>query len=117
MANEITVSASLRYSKNKASAQLSTSYTATQAGDKYQGGVQIIGTTEESLQKNDVGTIGFIAVRNLDATNYVQFGHTTGVYDVKVLPGMGAVIPWSGTGVFALANTASVEVEYLIVEA
>jgi hypothetical protein len=117
MANEITVSASLHYSKNKASAQLSTSYSATQTGDKYESGVQIIGTTEESLAKNDVGTIGFLAVRNLDTTNFVSFGHTTGVYDVKVLPGMGAVIPWNGTSVFAKADTANCEVEYLLIEA
>ncbi len=117
MANEITVSSTLKYSKNKASASLATSYFANQTGDKYQGGVQSIATTEESLDKGDVGTIGFLAVRNMDATNFVSFGHTTGVYDVKVLAGQGGVIPWNGTSVFAKADTASVEVEYLIIEA
>src|SRR5690242_8319589 len=104
MANEISVGGSLTYSKNKAKATLSGSFFATQSGDKYQAGIQTIGTTEESVDKGDVGTIGYLAVRNIDATNYVQFGVTTGVYSVKLLPGEFAVLPWQNTACLAKAN-------------
>jgi hypothetical protein len=108
----------LRYSKSPDSASLSTSFFADQTGDKYQAGVATIGTTEESLDKGDVGTIAYIAVRNLDTTNYIQLGSTTGVYAMIIKAGKGAVFPWgSATTPFVKANTAAVELEYLMIEA
>jgi hypothetical protein len=118
MANEISISSTLRYAKSGVSASQSTSFNADQAGDKYQAGVQIIGTTEEALDKGDIGTIGYISFKNLDATNYVQMGITTGVYSIKVLAGKGGVIPWnSATAPLVKANTAAVELDYLMIEA
>ena len=117
MANEITVSATLRYAKAKAAASLATSFTASQTGDKYEAGIQQIGTTEEAVQQGDIGTICYIAVRNMDATNYVEFGAVTAQYTVKLLPGEGAVVPWKRSALLAKANTAAVEVEYLLIEA
>ncbi len=35
-------------------------------------GVQSIGTTEESLVLGDVTSIGWVVIRNLDATNFVR---------------------------------------------
>jgi hypothetical protein len=116
MANEVQISATLRYSSSPASASLATSYFDDQTGDKYQAGVQAVGTSEESLDKGDVGTIGYVAVRNMDETNYVQFGVTTGVYTVKLLPGKGCVMPWNGANTYIKANTAPCNVEYLITE-
>jgi hypothetical protein len=117
LAKEITITSTLKYSKNGANASVGTTFTADQTGDKYESGVQSIGTTEEALVKGDVGIVGYVAVRNLDATNFVQLGATAGVYSIKLLPGKGAVLPWDGTTVLAKADTAAVEVEYLIVEA
>jgi hypothetical protein len=117
MANEVTVSATLRYALNRAAASLSTSYSATQSGDKYQAGVQTVGTSEEVLDKNDVGTIGYLGIRNTDATNFVQLGALAANYSVKLLPGEGAVIPWKAANVYVKANVASVDLEYLMIEA
>ena len=117
MANEITVSSTLKYAKAKVSASLATSFSATQTGDKYEAGIQIIGTTEETLSKVDIGTVGFCAIRNTDATNFVQVGTATGAYSIKLLPGEGCVFPARATNVYAKADTASCEVEYLLVEA
>jgi hypothetical protein len=89
----------------------------TQSGSKYEQGVQIIGTSEESLSKNDVGTIGYIGINNLDATNYVELGATTGVYTCKIKAGCGALIPWDGSTTFIKANTSNVNVEYFMIEA
>lgn len=116
MANEITVNATLRYAKSPASASLSMSFLQDQTGDKYQGGIQTVGTAEESLDTNDVGVIGFLAIRNNDDTNFVQVGATTTVYSIKLGPGGGALVPWNGSNVFVKANVAACDVEYLLIE-
>lgn len=119
MANEIQISSTLRYSKSPASASLATSYFDDQTGDKYQAGVQAVGTSEEVLDKGDVVTLGYLAVRNMDATNYIQVGATTANYTIKLFPGKGCVLPWNPTGyqaVYVKANTAACNVEYLITE-
>jgi len=118
MSNEISINQTLRYSKSGVSATHSSSYQADQTGDKYQAGVQIVGTTEESLDKGDIGTIGYISFKNLDTTNFFQMGITTGVYSIKCLAGKGGMIPWnSSTAPLVKANTANVEVDYLMIEA
>ena len=116
MANEINVSLSLRYANSPTSASMTSSFIADQAGSKYEAGVQTVGLTEENLAKNDVGTIGYIAVRNTDATNYVELGSSTGVYSVKLRAGESCFIPWEGSQVIAKANTATCDCEYLIIE-
>ena len=60
MANEISISQTLRYAKSGVAASHASSFQVDQSGDKYQAGVQIVGTSEESLDKGDIGTIGFI---------------------------------------------------------
>jgi hypothetical protein len=117
MANEISYSGTLRYSKDKAAAAQTISFLADQAGDKYQAGIQTVGTTEEALEQGDVGTIGFVAMRNADDTNYVEIGKTTGVYSIKLEPGEGCRVSWNGTTILAKANTAPCDVDYLIIEA
>jgi hypothetical protein len=116
MANEISATAVLRYAKNKSAASLSLNFTADQTGSKYEGGIQSIGTSEETLQKNDVGTIGYLAVRNNDEDNFVQLGAAAGEYSLKLKPLCGALVPWNGTAVYAKADTAACLVEYLILE-
>lgn len=116
MASEIRVSSTLRYAKDTTSATLSTAFTVDQVGAAFEGGLQTIGITEEVLVKNDVGTIGYIGVKNTDTTNFVQIGATTGVYSVKLKPGEGTVTPWEATNVYMLANVAPCKVEYLLIE-
>lgn len=117
MANELTLTGSLSFSKGKAKASLSGSATADVTGTHYVQNVQEVGTEEEQLVKGDIGTIGWAIFRNTDATNFVQLGATTGVYTVKVEKGE-TVGPmrWNGSAIYALADTAGVALEYLIVE-
>jgi hypothetical protein len=116
MASEIRLSSTLRYAKDQASAGLTTAFTADQTGSKYEAGVQTVGTSEEVLVKGDVGTIGYAAFRNKDATNFVEFGSVTAQYSIKLGPGEGAVNPWKHTNVYALSNVAPCDVEYLLIE-
>lgn len=50
----------------------------TQTGVGAYGGVVIVGTSEEDLSTGDVGTYGFVNLKNLDSTNYVQWGPKSG---------------------------------------
>ncbi len=116
MANEIQINATLRYANSPTSASIGTSFFDDQTGNKYMAGVQTIGTSDEPLLKGDVGTIGYLAFRNLDPTNYVELGSTTTVYSIKVPAGKGLVVPWDHTNVYCKANTASCDCDYLIIE-
>src|SRR5215472_14737294 len=117
MANEITVSGTLSYSKSSARASLSGSLRADQTGDHYVQAIQDVGTVEENIAKGDIGTIGWCAFRNNDTTNYVELGATTGVYSLKLGPGeFHGPMKWNSSSVFARANTASCKVEYLLIE-
>lgn len=119
MANEITITSTLKYAKNKAAASLTGSVTVNQTGDKYEAGVQIIGTAEESISKNDIGTIGYCMFRNMDASNYVTIGAVSGPTNHTLTVKAGEVagpLRWTGTGIFAKADTAPVNLEYLLIE-
>ena len=76
-----------------------------------------IGTTEEVLSLGDItsGSEGYVAFRNLDTTNYVQLGVTSGgamVASIRLKAGQIAVFPmepsqtWRGK-----ANTAACDVQ------
>lgn len=49
-----------------------------QAAQGMHAPVVTVGTTEEVLATGDIGTLGVIVGRNLDATNYVTVGPSTG---------------------------------------
>jgi hypothetical protein len=117
VANEITLSGSISYSKNKAKAALAGSATASQTGDHYVQEVQDVGTVEEQLAKGDIGTIGWCAFRNMDTVNFVQIGAAAGEYSIKLGPGeFHGPMRWSGSAVYAKADTAACKVEYLLLE-
>ena len=51
-------------------------------------GIQNIGTTEEELGATGLTSKGWLFIRNLDATNYVQMGFATADYGIRLfLPG------------------------------
>lgn len=116
MANEIQINSTLRYSKNGATASLSTSFFDNQTGVNYEGGTQSVATSEGTLQKNNIGTIGYVAIRNTDGTNFVSVGSTTAQYTHTIPAGKGGVYPWNHANVYVKADTAAVIVEYLLIE-
>lgn len=68
---------------------------------------------------SSIGTLGYLAVRNLDATNYVQISiDNAGTKIVAtVKPGKGVYIPAvAGATYYAEANTAAVQIEFLAIE-
>lgn len=110
MANEITVSATLNVSKGGAVINSSTSISATMAGDNMLTNVQAIGTGAEAIVVGDITTPGYIFVKNLDPTNYVELALDSGVSTqvfAKLMPGDVALFPAKTITMYAKANTAS----------
>jgi hypothetical protein len=77
------------------------------------GELQNIGTTEETLSVGDLTTYGWLYLRNVDATNYVQVGFSTGVYGIRLEPGEPAIFRTEPAAtVYLKANTAACDVQY-----
>lgn len=82
--------------------------------------VWTVGTSEESMPVGDVGTLGRIYAKNLDATNYVDIGVDSGgsmVGAIRLKPGeeqwfrSKPGVTWKGQ-----ANTASCKVQLKVCE-
>jgi len=72
------------------------------------GGVNI-GTAEETISFGDV-TPGWVEIVNLDDTNFVDLGFSTGVYGITIPAGSTCLFKMkSGATIYAKADTAAVE--------
>ena len=78
-----------------------------------QEGVQEIGTSEESLTDTNLVTKGWLFIRNLDDTNYVQLGFSTGVYGCRLEAGEFSLFRTEpSASIYLKANTAACNVQY-----
>lgn len=109
---------SLTFSGTNGTHTVSVNKIITPASEVIAAGSQIIGTTTEAITFGDVTSPGYFAVVNTDATNFVMIGLATPVTAgdafVKLLPGEGYVVPGRQTVIYALADTAPVTIEKLI---
>lgn len=123
MANEIEISMRLAFSKSSRAANTDDmgllGLTFTMTGTDYVKGTQTIGTTAELLGKGEITTPGFLVVKNMDATNYVEFEKatfSTTAGTVKLKAGEVACFRVASTTIYACANTAPCDVAYLLLE-
>ena len=117
MANELAIRVQLSFSKGGAKTSCNFAKSITVTGDAFTNEVQAVGTTEEELtQGADLGTLGWVFLINLDATNYVQVGKSTGVYTIKMKAGEPAFYRHDGTTVYAKADTATCNVQKIFIE-
>ena len=121
MANEITILSDLAVKKGGVNYQLPLNrQSVTQTGTRLKDVVINVGTSEVSLAINDVGTPGYVVLRNLDGTNYVQWGIATTVYTGRMLAGESANpfrIDAGVTTLYLKANTAACDVRVVVLEA
>lgn len=79
-----------------------------------------IGTTQESIATGDISTLGVVVGRNLDATNYITIGPTTGgTYHPMQRVKAGETFAYRlepGTVLAAKANTAPCKLQLKIFE-
>jgi hypothetical protein len=115
MANEITLTARMDivngyYAPGAISVN---SLQVTQAAVGAVEGIQNIGTSEETLGVGGLSTRGWLYIRNLDATNYVQLGFATGAYGCRLKAGEFALFrAEAAADIYLKANTAAVNVQY-----
>lgn len=74
---------------------------------------------EEHTFSTDIGNAGYLYMKNLDATNYVDVGFATGVYPLRIKAEQVALLPITPAqaSLFLLANTAACRVEITLHEA
>ena len=114
MANEITEQATVSVSKSGGGSLAgSGTYQADMTGNNVHSETYDVGTVEEEIDYGvDIGTPGGVMIKNLDATNYVQIGLTTGVYVIRLMKGQSCLFrPDSGTSLFVKANSATVRIQ------
>lgn len=111
MANEIQINSGITVRKgNLVFMQQSSNYSdsMTNAGGPTPGYI-VVGTSEESTTFPELTTEGWLWMRNLDETNYIQWGFATGVYGGRMKPGetAGPFRMEPGLTLFLKANVAS----------
>ena len=119
MSDEITVSLAMQVTNgNYTSGQIrENGKTFDQAAVGCHEGIAAIGTTEESLSTGDITTEGWLFLKNLDATNYVQWGGSTGVYIGRLEAAESAMFRLEPAAtVYLKANTASCNVQFKLNE-
>ena len=120
MANTIRLQSTLTFKDGTGSQSLGGDFTVDQVGSHATEEIQDIGTTTEALDVgSDIGTIGFLLVRNLDATNFVEIGTDTPLTQVVAHIKAGETVPikpHAGDTLYAKADTASVKIKFLAIE-
>ena len=122
MANEFTVTSSLKLVNGNDSYSRTISFNAdqTSAGGPSPG-VTSIGTTHEAVTPADLTNLGWAVFKNLDTTNFVEVGvqvSTTFYPFLKRLPGEQVQVRLSpSVSLFAKANTGAVRLESQVFEA
>lgn len=119
MANELYLSITSRYKKGNASLpQRLITKGITVAGTLVAEGVISIDTTETQIPTDGFTLTGVLVLQNLDGTNYIEVGGSTGVYTIKAEAGEPAALRMNNwTGIYAKAHTAACLVQYRIFSA
>lgn len=112
MANEITIQASIQVVNGNLRDSFnvgSKSVNQAAVGGPTPGYVTI-GTSEETVAFGELGTKGYCVIQNLSATNFIEWGFSTGVYGGKLLAGEVALFRLNATSLFLKADTAACKV-------
>lgn len=118
MSDELTVSGSLRFSKGGVKVTFNPDTQEIDvSGDQALHHVQSVGTSEEALNKGDLGSVGWFMALNRDDTNYVVIHETGGSGLVKLSAGEFAGPFRLANDPYATADTAACLVEYVLIEA
>jgi hypothetical protein len=127
MAGRIRISNSISWSNESVSLSFSTSVSGVQSGTEAIGNNQIIGASSETLLFGDVTTLGYLALKNMNAEGGadVHFSNqnpaAAGTATGTLSPGEGTIIkiptaaasaPW-----YAISSTGSSNLFVLAIEA
>lgn len=115
MANELRITLGISYANGGMTDSVPTAtLPISQSSLEFQGEVISVGTSEQDLDTSNITTLGFLFLKNLDATNYVQWGPKDGGSMValgRIQPGECALVRLDpGITLRWAANSAAVKV-------
>jgi hypothetical protein len=114
MADELSLTGRFYYSKSGSIVERNTGATlVTISGTEVKSGIESVGTSNETI--TIPASPGYVFVKNLDSTNFIQLGPDSTNYFLKLLAGQWAIFPINGTALNAKANTAACNLEYIVV--
>lgn len=119
MANEITITASLAFSKGGVGGTLDDAgLTFDVSGTDYKQGTQQVPiTTSEALGKGSITTCGYCYIKNTDSTNFMTVEGTDGdTATIKIKAGEVALFRFNSSTPHVVADTAIVQIDYLLIE-
>lgn len=118
MANELSLSVIAAFNKNNDTFSKVFNVLVDVTGNSYVAGVQTIGLSREEIQQlTDLGTPGFVVLKNLDDTNYVDITRADDTnYLIRLEPGEIALFRMAHTTMYLIADTASCDVAFAIFE-
>ena len=119
MANELSVHAGLVANLNGANLSASGSASVTVSGDAFVKKVVSVGIVREAVaSSSDLSSYGYVFIKNLDTTNYIEVGcyNSDIYYTVKVKAGEVALFRSAGNALYAKANSADVLIEFVLIE-
>jgi hypothetical protein len=122
MASELTVTAGLKFAKGTGDAAMSLSKSFSDvvdvSGTEYYENIQSVGTSNEALLASDVGTQGYVLLRNLDTTNFVTVSTDSSAHAnpvVKLEAGEVAVFR-ANAALYLKADTGTCRVLCVVIE-
>jgi len=124
MANEISISLSIIASKNGAKFERHESFKDDMTGDGWSAGISDITITGETLGEDDVGTYGWVFVKNLSTGSaYIDIIHTDSGGDdsddtlCRLYAGESSIFKTAGlTALYADSSAGTQQLEYAIIE-
>lgn len=121
MADEFNTAFSVRYTNGELSQTITQSKKFNQTTKGWHSPVVTVNTSaEEDLSIGDIGTEGFLYLKNLDATNYVTWGPKSGGSMVAIGRLKAGEYAWirmdSSATLRWQANTAAVKVQVCLFE-
>lgn len=79
MADELQITLGVSFTNGKLTDTVTSATTKiTQNTQGFHGTVVSVGTSEEDLSLGDIGTNGYVYLKNLDAANFVKYGPKSG---------------------------------------
>lgn len=114
MANELQISLNGSYAKNGATDLFNAAAQVTVTSNYISSGIASVGTVDETISLGDVSTVGFIFLKNLDDTNFVEIGSDGSSYPLKLKAGEALLTRWNAAAIHAKADTATVNLQYKI---
>jgi hypothetical protein len=118
MANELTINLpSITYIKDPFSENLTPGILQVSVtGKQIAHGSIGLSTSDTTLTKGNVGTIGYIYFKNKDNTNNVTIGSDGTLFNLMLKPGEVAVVRWNAAAVHAKASVGTPVLEYWMIE-